>query len=74
MLTQAHPFFAGVDWDNLQGTEAPYVPTLAGETDTSHFATFDPIEQPPTPKASKPGKKDKNWIGYTYTSFPQGPM
>jgi len=70
---KAHPYFAGIDWDNLQQAEVPYVPNLSGDTDTSHFATFAPIEEPATPK-TKSGKKDKNWIGYTYTSFPSGPM
>lgn len=68
---KAHPFFEGINWEKLQETAAPYVPQLTDETDTSHFAPFDPITEAPTPKADKKSsRKDKNWIGYTYTSFP----
>merc|ERR1712072_682022 len=71
---QAHPFFEGIDWDHLQETQPPWEPPLKGATDTSHFAKFAPLEEAPAQARPKSSRKDKNWIGYTYTSFPQGQL
>ena len=63
-----HPFFEGLDWEALQEAVPPYVPQLASDTDTSHFANFEPIAEAPAPKGiTKAGKKGHEWIGYTYT-------
>ena len=35
-----HPFFTGVKWDDLRGTEPPYVPELTGEDDTGYYDDF----------------------------------
>ncbi|KAL7887677.1 hypothetical protein AOLI_G00053980 [Acnodon oligacanthus] len=32
-----HPFFAGLDWDNLQNQAMPFIPQPDDETDTSYF-------------------------------------
>ena len=32
-----HPFFDGIDWDNLRNMEPPFVPVLDSETDTSYY-------------------------------------
>ncbi|XP_065522707.1 serine/threonine-protein kinase greatwall [Lathamus discolor] len=32
-----HPFFHGVDWDNLQNQTMPFIPQPDDETDTSYF-------------------------------------
>lgn len=32
-----HPFFDGLDWDNIRQTEAPCIPYLINDADTSHF-------------------------------------
>ena len=68
---KAHPFFEGVDWENIRKTEAPYIPQLSGETDVSNFDKFEEEEPfyPPEEKKSskyKPRKIDMNFIGYTY--------
>lgn len=34
---KAHPFFAGLDWDNLQNQTMPFIPQPDDETDTSYF-------------------------------------
>ncbi|XP_072535416.1 serine/threonine-protein kinase greatwall isoform X2 [Salminus brasiliensis] len=34
---KAHPFFAGLDWDNLQNQPMPFIPQPDDETDTSYF-------------------------------------
>ncbi|KAF4665017.1 hypothetical protein FOL47_004836 [Perkinsus chesapeaki] len=41
---RAHPFFAGLDWDNLRDLEAPIKPPVNSETDTQNFDEF-PEEQ-----------------------------
>jgi len=38
---RAHPFFAGIDWDNLRNMTPPFIPTLKGDVDTSHFDDFE---------------------------------
>jgi len=32
-----HPFFDGIDWENLLRQKAEFVPSLEGEDDTSYF-------------------------------------
>lgn len=32
-----HPFFNGVDWDNLANAKAPFIPELESDTDTRYF-------------------------------------
>ena len=34
---QEHPWFAGLDWDNLARAKAAFVPQLDCESDTSYF-------------------------------------
>jgi len=41
---KAHPFFKGVDWDNIRSTRAPIIPSLSGPNDTSHFNTEEFID------------------------------
>lgn len=40
-----HPFFPGIDWDDLHDSDSPCVPELSGELDTSHFESIDPIPE-----------------------------
>lgn len=39
---KSHPFFSGLDWDNLQEKESPYIPSIRGELDMSNFEDFMP--------------------------------
>ena len=32
-----HPFFEGIDWDNLAKAKAPFIPDLQSDTDTRYF-------------------------------------
>lgn len=32
-----HPFFDGIDWNNLANTDAPFIPRLDSDTDTRYF-------------------------------------
>lgn len=41
-----HPFFYGVNWNQIRSIEAPFIPRLRSITDTSYFPT-DELEQVP---------------------------
>lgn len=70
---RSHPFFAGVDWDNLHTKTPPFVPELAGPDDTSNFdEDFDDVA--PTPSYLKKGDRpsefsgeDLSFVGYTFS-------
>ncbi|KAF9352546.1 hypothetical protein BGX26_009666 [Mortierella sp. AD094] len=36
-VLKAHPFFRGVDWENIRNQEAPFIPAPNDNTDTSYF-------------------------------------
>ncbi|KAJ5076051.1 serine/threonine-protein kinase [Anaeramoeba ignava] len=36
-----HPFFKGVDWENIRQQTSPYIPQLSSAIDTSHFDSFE---------------------------------
>ena len=61
-----HPFFNGVDWDNIRNSKPPFVPILKNEYDTSYFEKFE-ISEPFYPKkVNKFKRKDIEYIGYTF--------
>ena len=64
---KAHPFFKGVDWENIRkNTTPPFIPDLKNDYDTKYFETFEPIE-PFYPKNDKISKrKDFDYFGFTY--------
>ena len=61
-----HPFFKGVDWENIRNTKAPFIPDIKNDYDTKYFEHFE-IEEPfyPPPKRFKK-RKDIEFLGYTY--------
>lgn len=36
-----HPFFKGVDWDNMRGVRAPNIPSVTSEISAENFDKFD---------------------------------
>ena len=61
-----HPFFKGVDWDNIRNTKAPFIPDIENDYDTKYFEHFD-VEGPFYPPEKKYKKrKDVEFLGYTY--------
>jgi len=38
-----HPFFEGIDWNNLREMKPPFVPSLAGDGDHHYFDEFDQV-------------------------------
>ena len=61
-----HPFFNGIDWDNIRNTKPPFIPKLKNEYDTSYFENFE-VNEPfyPTIK-NKFRRKDIEYLGYTF--------
>jgi protein-serine/threonine kinase len=77
-----HPFFRGVNWDEIRNVEAPFIPKLRSVTDTRFFPT-DELEDVPDSPALLQAEKDREllknkgldtkadlpFIGYTYSRF-----
>ena len=63
---KSHPFFKGIDWENIRSTKAPFIPRLKNDYDTSYFENYkikEPFYPPPKRKIKR---KDIEYMGYTY--------
>ena len=68
---KSHPFFRGLDWDNILNSKAPFIPELKNEYDTHYFDSYD-IKEPFYPLFKKKKKrKDVEYLGYTYKDDPK---
>lgn len=66
---KAHPFFQGLDWDNLRESPAPYIPEVKDEADTCNFDQFaeeEPLYQSEMTSSVSKRRKDIEFIGYTF--------
>ena len=62
-----HPFFRGVDWNNIRKTKAPFIPEIQNDYDTKYFDSFQE-EEPfyPPIQGNYKQRKDINYAGYTF--------
>ncbi|KAM9339437.1 serine/threonine-protein kinase MRCK beta isoform 2-T2 [Symphorus nematophorus] len=67
-----HPFFSGINWDNIRSTEAPYIPDVSSPTDTSNFDVDDDVLKNPdiSPPVSHTGFTGQHlpFVGFTFTT------
>uniref|UniRef100_A0A3B3SXC1 non-specific serine/threonine protein kinase n=1 Tax=Paramormyrops kingsleyae TaxID=1676925 RepID=A0A3B3SXC1_9TELE len=67
-----HPFFNGIDWENIHNTGAPYIPDVTSPSDTSNFDVDDDVLKNPdvAPPLSHAGFSGQHlpFVGFTYTT------
>lgn len=79
---KSHPFFAGVDFDNLRRFRAPFEPRLSSDIDTAYFPTEDleqqaanameidgGLEAAAAPEQQETPEMTLPFIGYTFKRF-----
>ncbi|CAI0434496.1 unnamed protein product [Linum tenue] len=70
-----HPFFNGVDWNNIYHMEAAFTPEVNDELDTQNFEKFEEVYYAFVFCSQfrwilqMLSSKDLNFVGYTYKNF-----
>jgi serine/threonine kinase 38 len=75
-----HPFFKGIDWENLSTSQAPFIPNLKDDFDHTYFDEFSE-DKTFDARISTDGKKHRNlfsnenhvFCGYTFNRNPNEP-
>ncbi|CAL9691913.1 unnamed protein product [Knipowitschia caucasica] len=66
-----HPFFTGIDWDQIRTRPGPYVPEVSSPTDTSNFDVDDETLKNPEVSAALTlnsfSGQQLPFVGFTYT-------
>uniref|UniRef100_A0A8C5PPX3 non-specific serine/threonine protein kinase n=1 Tax=Leptobrachium leishanense TaxID=445787 RepID=A0A8C5PPX3_9ANUR len=69
---KTHPFFEGLNWENIRSLEAPYIPDVSSPSDTSNFDVDDDILRNPemVPPSTHSGFSGFHlpFVGFTYTT------
>ncbi|CBY40507.1 unnamed protein product, partial [Oikopleura dioica] len=69
---KSHAFFAEIQWDSLLSMRPPYVPEIAGETDTSNFDVDDDDARveahPPSLGNATFSGKDLPFVGFSFNN------
>ena len=68
---KSHPFFKGLDWENIRGLKAPFIPQLKNDYDTSYFDLYEKKEPFHPPAKKKKKRKDIEYLGYTFKEDPK---
>ena len=68
---KAHPFFRGIDWENIRDSKAPFIPQLKNDYDTRYFDLFEKKEPFHPPVKKKKKRKDIEYLGYTFKEDPK---
>uniref|UniRef100_A0A1X7VNS0 non-specific serine/threonine protein kinase n=1 Tax=Amphimedon queenslandica TaxID=400682 RepID=A0A1X7VNS0_AMPQE len=65
-----HPFFEGIDWDNIRSQTPPYIPEFTSDTDTRNFEPYEPDDpgHDPTPPNLTALTLHLPFVGFTFTS------
>lgn len=68
---KSHPWFEGIDWDNIRMGQSPYIPEVSSPTDTSNFDVDDNDVRlsdavPPTANPAFTGLH-LPFVGFTFT-------
>ncbi|CAI2302317.1 unnamed protein product [Caenorhabditis sp. 36 PRJEB53466] len=62
-----HPWFNGIDWENLRKSRAEYIPMVTHDEDTSNFDTFPDNDR--TDKPNVRGLNNPAFYEFTYRHF-----
>ena len=74
---KSHPFFNGIDWDNLTNMTPPYQPEFSSPTDTCNFDVDDMDSKPSTTDANPPPPRSAHaafsgnhlpFVGFSFTA------
>lgn len=70
----AHPWFKGLDWENVRKLPAPIKPIISAPDDTRNFDEFEDSDEEVEATVDRSFKRtfdqqDLAFIGYTYKSF-----